>query len=79
MTDQENASPKFPPPKSFLVTIRVVAGQEQICEMEGEEDYYEDDHWDEAIYVRSELGWAGSSFKSMDILSVVEEAGGNVE
>lgn len=74
MTDATKDN-SFPPPKSFLVTLRVVVGQEDIFHAKGEEDYDADGPWEEDDFIEAELCWAGESFSGLKVLAIKEEEG----
>lgn len=76
MTDESTIN-SFPPPKSFLVTMRVVVGQEDIFHAKGEEDYDADGPWEEDDFIEAELCWAGESFSGLKVLAIKEEGSAN--
>ena len=72
MTNEKAEERTFPPPKEFLVSLRVRVGQETIFQTKGQEDYDSDGPFDEVGWISSELGWAGQSFDGLEITEIKE-------
>jgi hypothetical protein len=72
MTNEKEEERAFPPPKEFLVSLRVRVGQQAIFQIKGAEDYDSEGPFDEAAWVSSELGWAGQSFDGLEIKEIKE-------